>query len=69
MEVDQNFELNEEAAAEAADSQAMSMLDLLASLEGSGQTEQGIFSSGILQYSKVSGRSACIFKRVGGWGG
>jgi hypothetical protein len=40
---------------EAAEEQAMSMLDLLASLESSGQTELGIFSSSILQYSKDMG--------------
>lgn len=41
--------------AEAAEESAMSMLDLLASLESSGQTELGIFSSSILQYSKDMG--------------
>lgn len=49
----EDYEMGDEAAAEAADSAAMSMLDLLASLESSGQTELGIFSSSILQYSKV----------------
>jgi hypothetical protein len=49
----EDFSMDDDAAAEAADSAAMSMLDLLASLEGSGQTELGIFSSSILQYSKV----------------
>jgi hypothetical protein len=49
----EDYEMDDEAAAEAADSAAMSMLDLLASLESSGQTELGIFSSSILQYSKV----------------
>eukprot|EP00615_Pteridomonas_danica_P012023 CAMPEP_0114353490 /NCGR_PEP_ID=MMETSP0101-20121206/18704_1 /TAXON_ID=38822 ORGANISM="Pteridomonas danica, Strain PT" /NCGR_SAMPLE_ID=MMETSP0101 /ASSEMBLY_ACC=CAM_ASM_000211 /LENGTH=1247 /DNA_ID=CAMNT_0001494355 /DNA_START=20 /DNA_END=3763 /DNA_ORIENTATION=- len=51
----EDFEMNEDQAAEAADSAAMSMLDLLASLEGSGQTELGIFSGSVLQYSKDMG--------------
>jgi hypothetical protein len=46
--------MDEDAAAEAADSAAMSMMDLLASLEGSGQTELGIFAGSVLQYSRVS---------------
>jgi hypothetical protein len=47
--------LDDDSAMEAAGSDAMSMLDLLASLEGSGQTELGIFSGSVLQYSKDMG--------------
>jgi hypothetical protein len=50
----EDYQIDEEATTEAAEGGAMSMLDLLASLESDGgKTDLGIFASSVLQYSKV----------------
>ena len=51
----EDYEMDDDAANEAAEGGAMSMLDLLASLESDGgKTDLGIFASSVLQYSKVT---------------